>query len=156
MNPLQAYVDTSVFGGCFDDEFQAPSRTFFDQVREGRFRLLTSAVVQAELEGAPNQVREFFEATLGWATVLEVSDEALALQDAYLEAGIIPTRWARDALHVALASVSRSDFIASWNFKHIVHLEKIPRYNAVNTLEGYPAIAIYSPREVLAYEEEDV
>ncbi len=77
-------------------------------------------------------------------------------QKRFPRGGIIPTRWARDALHVALASVSRSDFIAGWNFKHIVHLEKIPRYNAVNTLEGYPAIAIYSPREVLAYEEEDV
>ena len=45
----------------------------------------------------------------------------------------------------------------SWNFRHIVHMEKIPLYNAVNMARGYPTIGIYSPQEVIRYaEEEDV
>jgi hypothetical protein len=43
----------------------------------------------------------------------------------------------------------------SWNFKHIVHFEKIPLYNAVNTLQGYHAIAIYSPQEVISYDDNE-
>jgi hypothetical protein len=42
--------------------------------------------------------------------------------------------------------------IVSWNFKHIVHYEKITLYNSINILEGYQQIAIYSPLEVISYE----
>ena len=45
--------------------------------------------------------------------------------------------------------------IVSWNFKHIVHYQKIPLYNAVNTLQGYGNIFIYSPLEVMGYEDQD-
>jgi len=42
--------------------------------------------------------------------------------------------------------------VVSWNFKHIVHYEKIALYNSVNILEGYPQVSIYSPLEVIKYE----
>ncbi|APB32726.1 hypothetical protein GlitD10_0415 [Gloeomargarita lithophora Alchichica-D10] len=57
-----------------------------------------------------------------------------------------------DALHVALASVCRCSMIISWNFKHIVNFQKIPLYQAVNAVRGYPKIEIYSPLEVINYE----
>jgi len=45
--------------------------------------------------------------------------------------------------------VSRADVIASWNFRHIVHLDKIRRFNAVNMIHGYPAVEIRSPKEIV-------
>jgi len=54
-----------------------------------------------------------------------------------------------DALHVALATVARADLIVSWNFKHIVHFDKIRGFNAVNLREGYIPIEIHSPLEVV-------
>src|SRR3989304_5908939 len=62
-------------------------------------------------------------------------------------------KYSNDALHVALATVTNCKIIVSWNFKHIVHFKKIPLYNAVNILQGYEQIAIYSPLEVIRYEE---
>jgi hypothetical protein len=62
-------------------------------------------------------------------------------------------QWAADALHVALATVSECNLIVSWNFRHIVHFQKVPLYNAVNRLEGYNEVGIYTPQEVLTYEE---
>jgi hypothetical protein len=56
-----------------------------------------------------------------------------------------------DALHVAISTISGCDLIVSWNFKHIVHFDKIPKYNAVNVLNGYGRIGIYSPLEVIKY-----
>lgn len=152
---LRVYADTSVFGGCFDPEFADPSRVFFDQASAGRFVLTTSAVVAAELSAAPPPVREHFGSMLGRAELIDVTDEALGLQRAYVDAGIVTVRSANDALHVAVASVARCDAIVSWNFRHIVHFEKVPLYNAVNTLRRYPPIAICSPREVIRYEDED-
>jgi hypothetical protein len=46
--------------------------------------------------------------------------------------------------------------IVSWNFRHIVHYEKIPLYNAINVREGYFPIGIYTPQEVIEYEEEKI
>ena len=58
-----------------------------------------------------------------------------------------------DALHVAIATVSGCDIIVSWNFKHIVHYDKIALYNAVNRINGYKDIFINSPAEVIDYED---
>jgi predicted nucleic acid-binding protein len=152
----RVYADTSVFGGAFDEEFQGPSETFFDQVRAGRFQLVTSAVVQQEIEAAPAKVRRLFEVLLESAELVEVSEEALRLQSAYTEAGVVTRQWEVDALHVALATVGRCSLIVSWNFAHIVHFNKIPRYNAVNVLKGYRQIGIYSPWEVVGDEGQSV
>ena len=68
----------------------------------------------------------------------------------------MPERCADDALHVAIATVVKCSLIVSWNFAHIVHFNKIPLYNAVNRKKGYPTIAIYSPREVIEYEDDNI
>jgi len=146
---IRVYADTSVFGGVFDEGFEAPSQAFFDQVRNGRFHLVTSALVQEEIKPAPKYVQEFFDRTLPVVEVVEVSEETLRLRDAYLEAGIVSSQWSEDALHVALATVSGCSLIVIWNFKHIVHFEKIPLYNAVNVLKGHSNVGIFSPLEVI-------
>lgn len=148
----RAYVDTSVFGGVFDDEFSKPSRAFFEVANEGRIDLVVSGLVRDEIEGAPAQVLAFFQNMVGRLDIVDVTEEALALMTAYLEAGIVSANCMGDALHVAAASTSGCSMIVSWNFKHIVHYQRIPRYNAVNVLHGYSSLAIHSPMEVTSYE----
>lgn len=152
--PIRVYADTSVFGGIFDDEFSRASHEFFDQVRKGKFHLLTSALVVDEIAPAPVQVRSLFEEMTEMYEVARISAEALELQQAYLGAEIVSPKWINDALHVAIAVTNRCDMIVSWNFKHIVHYRKIPQYNAVNTLNGYSSISIHSPLEVIADDDQ--
>lgn len=118
--------------------------------------MVTSAIVQEEISPAPSQVQEFFAGLLGSMEVADISDDALGLRAAYLEAKIVYPKWSDDALHVAIATTSGCSLIVSWNFKHIVHFEKIPLYNAINTLKGYSHIGIFSPSEVICYESEDI
>lgn len=153
MNPIRVYADTSVFGGLFDVEFEAPSRLFFDQVRMGRFRLVTSSLVEEEVVPAPSQVRALFDSTLRQADVLAVTPASVVLRDAYLDAGIVGPASAADAFHVALESTAECRLIVSWNFRHIIHFDKVPRYNAVNVLHGFQPIGIHSPAEVVSYEK---
>ena len=82
-----------------------------------------------------------------------ISEEALDLRDAYLKEGILSPRWTADASHVALATVSRADAVVSWNFKHIVKLDKIKAYNQVNLRLGYGILTILSPWEVIGHEK---
>jgi predicted nucleic acid-binding protein len=150
---IRVYADTSVFGGVYDEEFMDGSREFFSEVKKKRFVLVTSAVVQDEIDPASVKVKQFFNEMLGITEMVDVSEDALQLRDAYLKAGIVSPKYSNDALHVALATVSNCSLIVSWNFKHIVHFEKIPLYNAINTLHGYPQINIFSPLEVIRYED---
>ncbi len=150
---IRIYADTSVFGGVFDEEFQEPSKAFFDAIREERFILVTSELVRQEIEAGPQSVRQLFSEILPIVEIAEITPDALKLQDAYMGAGILSEKYSTDALHVALATVSHASLIVSWNFKHIVNFQKIPLYSAVNTLHGYSEIAIYSPLEVIEYED---
>ena len=146
---MKVYVDTSIFGGFFDREFSEPSKIFFDKIKRQRFTLVTSPVVQAEIEPSPENVRKLFDEMMAMADIAQVDNAALALQESYIEQDIITANSSNDALHVALATTAKCDLIASWNFKHIVHCEKIPKYNAVNTLQGYSEIGIFSPLEMI-------
>jgi len=152
-NKIKVYADTSVFGGVFDEKFAEASSLFFKQVKQGRFQLIISDVVRREMEDAPRQVRDLFEEMTAISKIADLNAPALKLRQAYLDAKILSPRWANDALHVAIATISFCQVIVSWNFQHIVHFDKIPLYNAVNTLQGYGDIKIFSPLEVLDYEE---
>jgi hypothetical protein len=150
---IRVYADTSVYGGVFDAGIDKPSQEFFKQVRPGRFQLVASEPVVAELRDAPERIRLFYEEFLTLAEMATVSIESIHLQNAYLSAGIVGPKWATDALHVALATVQRCRVIVSWNFKHIVHFDKIPLYNAVNLINGYDSLSINTPSEVITYED---
>ncbi len=153
---IRVYADTSVYGGILDDEFKEPSIAFFEQVRGGRLALVVSALVQDELEGAPTDVQELFQVLRRTSEVIDLTEEVVRLQAAYLGAKVVGARWEADALHVALATIAECRLIVSWNFRHIVHYEKIPRYNGINLANGYASIAIHSPQEVIAHEDEDI
>jgi predicted nucleic acid-binding protein len=151
--PIRIYVDTSVFGGVFDEEFFKPSRIFFEQVKAGKFKIVTSIVVRKEIEAAPKEIRDFFVKLAGKAEIFEITKDAVQLQNQYIDAEVVSAKWNDDALHVALATVSGCGLIVSWNFKHIVNFKKIPLYNGVNKKNGYPAINIHSPSEVIEDEK---
>jgi len=154
--PLRIYADTSVFGGAFDEEFKKPSREFFSQVRDGQFRLVVSALVEAELEPAPEDVRRLYQEMFPICESVDVTDASVFLRNEYLARRIVSPQYARDAMHVALATAADCSVIVSWNFRHIVHWKKVPLYNAVNEINGYRPIAIHSPAEVIRYEDQEI
>jgi len=150
---IRIYADTSVFGGVFDTEFKEASTAFFNAIKKARFVLVSSELIRQEIQAGPKRVQKLFSDILPLIEIAEITTEALRLQQAYTNAGILSEKHSTDALHVALATISQASLIVSWNFKHIVNFQKIPMYNAINTLHGYSEIAIYSPLEVIEYED---
>lgn len=145
------YLDTSVFGGCFDaaEGWDIDSRRVVDYCMEGRALLLGTETLLKEIEAAPERVRAVYGAVpLENREMVSPAEEIAALTQAYLDAGVVGARWYEDCLHVAAATVARADAIVSWNFKHIVRLDRIRGFNAVNLAEGYGIITILSPKEV--------
>jgi predicted nucleic acid-binding protein len=124
------YIDTSVFGGYFDDEFSDHTIPLFDRISNNEFTLLFSAVTQDELEGAPEKVKEFVKSIRVEITeFIETTDEAIDLAAEYIAEGVVGQTSYTDCLHIALASVYKADFLVSWNFKHIVNVQRIRGYN---------------------------
>ena len=119
----------------------------------GVFRPVLSEIVEAELVTAPLEVLEKFAELQGCSPELaDVTPEVEELAAAYLARGILSENFADDARHIACATVSEVDVLVSWNFKHVVHLEKMRLFNAVNLEHGYKPIQILSPREVTSHD----
>ena len=153
MNRFRIYIDTSVLGGCFDPEFAAWSNGLMRDFRAGRLVPVLSDVTAAEVASAPAPVRDLHQEMLALAgTVLPVTSAVLALATRYETKKILSAKFRPDMQHIALATIAGVDALVSWNFKHIVRLEKIRLFNAVNVESGYPVLSIRSPREVTTYE----
>ena len=156
MKKIRVYADTSVIGGCCDPEFQHWSNGLLKDFQLRVFSLFLSVLTDAEIEDAPDDVRRVYaEFRANADEIIELTPEAVELAEAYLKHDILTTTFRDDARHIALATVADADLIVSWNFKHIVHFEKIQKFNAVNIEMGYKPVMIYSPREVTTHGRQD-
>ena len=150
----RVYIDTSVIGGCIDDEFATWSNQLFDEFRRGIKVAVVSDLTRRELETAPKNVQNilFTIPDLNIENVfLAAEAEKLAL--IYLKNRVVTSKHLADAQHIAIASVERVDVLVSWNFKQIVNLDRIHAFNSVNLKLGYPVLEIRSPMEVIHEEE---
>jgi predicted nucleic acid-binding protein len=154
VHALSLYLDTSVIGGYFDPEFMADTRALWRLKEEGRFRFVSSQIVFQEIAGAPQQVRELMRATFDPADVLVRSQEAEELMAHYMAQKVVPVDYADDARHVAICTVARIEHLVSWNFKHLANVRREAGFNAVNLLQGYPAVRIVAPTFLIHGHEE--
>lgn len=147
-------MDTSVIGGCFDEEFAPWSNGLLKDFQQGHFKPVVSEVVSAEIDDAPEVVKQKYGEILSLgAAVLLVVRQAQTWPIS-IRRNVLSPKFYDDGLHIALASIAEVDILVSWNFKHIVHFDKIHLFTAVNLELGYRPLLIYSPREVTHYGEE--
>lgn len=147
------YTDASVLGGCEDVEFAEYSLRLMESFVRGEQVLVLSSLTIQELAAAPAAVRRRLGAVPGaHMETLQLDTAARDLADSYIAAGVLTGTMRADAQHIAIATVARVDVLVSWNFKHIVNLQRIHGYNSVNLRQGYSMIEIRTPREVLTDE----
>ncbi len=155
MKKTRIYIDTSVIGGCFDEEFKLWSNGLVQDFKSGLFIPVLSDVVAAEVVDAPEAVRRKYDEILGLDHELVASgQEAIELANKYQLRKILTPKYYADGLHIALATIADVDLLVSWNFRHIVRFDKIRLFNSVNLELGYKPLQIYSPREVTSFEAE--
>jgi hypothetical protein len=150
---FRIYTDTSVLGGCEDEEFAEYSVQLMESFVRGEHVLVLSSLTIQELAMAPAEVRRRLTSVPeAHIETLQLDAEAKDLAEAYVSAGVLTAKMRADAQHIAIATVARVDVLVSWNFKHIVNLQRIHGYNSVNLRQGYLMIEIRTPREVLSDE----
>ena len=146
------YIDTSVVGGYFDEEFKEATQLLFNRLDKNEITFVISDLLDLELLNAPKNVRELLHNySVDKFHRVELTEEAIKLADAYILEKVVGQTSLEDCRHIALATINRVDILASWNFKHIVNLDRIKGYNSVNLKLGYPMIEIRSPKDLINY-----
>jgi len=148
------YLDTSVFGGFYDSDFEEETQILFEKINLGQFQVIYSNTTEEELLGAPERVKDLLQNLAeNLKTKVELTEEAVNLADAYLSENVVGRTSRSDCFHIAIATIYEVDILVSWNFKHIVNVKRIRGYNAVNMKLGYNIIDIRSPKEIIHNED---
>ncbi len=146
------YIDTSIVGGYFDEEFKEATIKLFERLEDNEIIFVVSDLLDLELINAPTQVREhLLKYSADKFERIELTEDAIKLADTYISDKVVGRTSLEDCRHIALATIHKVDVLASWNFKHIVNLDRIKGYNSVNLRLGYSMIEIRSPKDLVNY-----
>ena len=114
-----------------------------------RYDLVTSPAVIDELERGEYPSRDECLKLVERLELLEITPAVLDVVDTYISRHVMPADPAGDALHLALASVHRCDFLVTWNCRHLVNANKFGHIWRVNTLLGLYVPSLVTPLELL-------
>jgi predicted nucleic acid-binding protein len=149
------YIDTSIVGGFFDEEFEDVTKALFQRLENKEILFVISDLLELELVEAPKRVRELLQKyNKECFERVSLNKEAMELADRYISEKVVGKTSLEDCRHIALATLYKIDVLASWNFKHIVNLDRIKGYNSVNLKMGYSMIEIRCPKDLIKYEDE--
>jgi predicted nucleic acid-binding protein len=154
MKKIRVYLDTSIPSFLFADdssEKQEITRQFWRLLTLGVYQPIISDIVFQEVLASKEPMQSQLTEQLQMldSELISVSEDTLALADKYIQEQILPQRYRNDALHIACATISQCDVLASWNFKHIVKLKTILGVNGINQMLGYSEIKILTPQSLL-------
>jgi len=122
------------------------------------YRAVISPLVVRELERVTEPHRSGYLRLLGNLPSVELTDEAAILADGYVSRGIFHRKYIADALHVAIASFHKIDYLVTWNFGHLANVRRQARIRLFNTAAGFFVPMIVTPEFLVseATEKENI
>jgi len=148
------YIDTSIVGGYFDKELEKDTKLLFERLERGEAVFVVSDLLEYELTSAPEYVKTLLGKYMDRVERVENSTEAKLLAQKYVDEKVVGATSFDDCNHIAIATICHASVLASWNFKHIVNLQRIRGYNSVNLKNGYATLEVRSPKELESYEND--
>ena len=147
---MKLYLDTSVYGGYYDEVFCDPTKKFFSVANENNLTIYYSSFVKEEIDDAHDSISEKLNYVMDLIKKkgeLNFSNEISNLANHYIVSGVLSKKSLMDARHIALATYYDMDFIISWNFKHMIN--KKDDLNVINLRLGEKFIKICTPHDFL-------
>lgn len=144
---ISLYLETSVVGAYLDngDAFRCDLTIRWWEHELSEYRVFSSILVQRELERVSEPHRTGYLKLIKRIEKLELSDEVAILADGYISRGIFQRKFMADAVHVALASFHKIDYLVTWDFGHIANVRKQARLRMFNTAAGFFSPVIVTP-----------
>jgi len=150
---LSLYLETTVIGAYLDngDPFRRDLTMRWFERELGEYRVCTSSLVRRELERIDEPHRSSYLRLVTGLENLELTEESAILAEGYISRGIFHRKFIADALHVAIASFHKIDYVVTWNFGHLANVRKQARLRMFNTAAGFFSPSIITP-EFLVHE----
>lgn len=129
------------------------TRRWWDRAR-GVEELVTSAAVLDELERGRFPTRDECLELLRDLPIVAIEPPVTEIVEVYRERHVMPADPVGDALHLALASYHKCDFLVTWNCQHLANANKFDHIRRVNTMLGLFIPALVTPLELMAEADE--
>lgn len=144
---LSIYLETSVVGAYLDngEPFRRDLTIRWWEHELSEYDAFSSVLVQRELERTPEPHRSGYLNLIKPLDQLELSEEVAILAEGYVERGIFHRKYLADAVHVAVASFHKIDYLVTWNFGHLANVRKQARLKLFNTAAGFFSPLIITP-----------
>ena len=154
------YLETSVIGAYLDngEPFRRDLTIRWWEHEMSEYRAVISPLVVRELERVTEPHRSGYLRLLADLPSVELTDEAAILADGYVSRGIFHRKYIADALHVAIASFHKIDYLVTWNFGHLANVRRQARIRLFNTAAGFFVPMIVTPEFLVseATEKENI
>jgi predicted nucleic acid-binding protein len=152
------YVETTVFSFYYDQR-QAPAiiamrdwtRRWWDNHRQD-YMLLTSTAVLDELEGGNLPHRHNALALALTVPSVAIEESVREIARVYIKHRVMPNNPLGDALHLALASFYKIDYLVTWNCEHLANANKSAHVRRVNAWLGLPVPGLVTPMQLIGGE----
>jgi hypothetical protein len=155
MSEQRVYVETTIPSFYFEirpePEMQARrnwTRDWWDSHR-GAYDVVTSDAVVDELEAGDYPFRNDALALVSGLPLVPFETAIGDIVEAYINHGVMPRDPLGDALHLALASYHKCDFLLTWNCAHLANANKFAQIKRINALLGLYVPSLVTPLEIM-------
>jgi predicted nucleic acid-binding protein len=144
---LSLYLETSVIGAYLDngDPFRRDLTIRWFEHELSEYEVYSSILVQRELERIDEPHRTGYLKIIKDLERLELAEEVSILAEGYISRGIFHRKFLADAVHMALASFHKVDYLVTWNFGHLANVRKQARVRLFNAAAGFFSPVIVTP-----------
>lgn len=154
MRKPKLYLDTSVISHLSQPdapEKMADTLELWEDIKAGMYEVYVSNVTLREVFACKPEKLDILIKHLSDIeyTVIDETEEIRSVAEKIIELGILRQKSYDDCMHIASAVVTSCDYIASWNFKHMVNVKTVHGVRAITNLHGYKSIDIVPPNMLL-------
>lgn len=152
------YLETSVIGAYLDngEPFRRDLTIRWWEHEMNDYRAVVSALVSREIERVAQPHQSSYLKLIAPLEQVELTDEVAILAEGYISRGIFHRKYIADALHVAIASFHKIDYLVTWNFGHLANVRRQARIRLFNTAAGFYVPMIVTPEFLVSEATESV
>ena len=121
-----------------------------------RYELVTSVAVVEELSRGDFPAREDCLRLIEPLPLVPIEPAVAEIVETYVAREVMPSDPVGDALHLAVASYHRCDFLLTWNCRHLANANKFDHIRRVNTMLGLIVPALVTPLELVGDDDDQI
>jgi predicted nucleic acid-binding protein len=124
------------------------TRFWWDRISD-RYELVTSIAVLDELNRGNFPNKEQTLTLLNPIALIDIESEIFEIVQTYIQHQVMPNDPLGDALHLAIASYHKCDFLLTWNCRHLANANKFGHIRRVNVMLGLYVPSLVTPLELM-------